>query len=211
MLILVKANRTAANFLAAKLVLNMYHENLCNKKKYNFNFFFFFQCFRGSGRNKKKMEGIEKGVNDVKGRMERTEGEMRDITKVLKQAEKSRKEDVKDRKKDTESVKQDLKDVKKYMKDSKEVNEITKSHVKDIKEIVENLEKSIKGSEGNECCTIKGKENIVRRKLTNPEATAIGVLHIAGFCFTLNVSMNRDAKRGLKKVHILWSQNNVLF
>ena len=149
------------------------------------------------------MEGIEKGVNDVKGRMERTEGEMRDITKVLKQAEKSRKEDVKDRKKDTESVKQDLKDVKKYMKDSKEVNEITKSHVKDIKEIVENLEKSIKGSEGNECCTIKGKENIVRRKLTNPEATAIGVLHIAGFCFTLNVSMNRDAKRGLKKVHIL--------
>lgn len=142
-------------------------------------------------------------MNDVKGRIERTEGEMRDIAKVIKQAEKSRKEDVKDRKKDTESVKQDLKDVKNYMKDSKEVNEITKSDVKDIKEIVKNLEKSIKGSEGNECCTIKGKENIVRRKLTNPEATAIGVLHIAGFCFTLNVSMNRDAKRGLKKVHIL--------
>ena len=185
----------------------MYHENLCNKKKYNFNFFFFlifFQCFRGSGRNNKNIGGYRKrGVNDVKGRIERTEGEMRDIAKVIKQAEKSRKEDVKDRKKDTESVKQDLKDVKNYMKDSKEVNEITKSDVKDIKEIVKNLEKSIKGSEGNECCTIKGKENIVRRKLTNPEATAIGVLHIAGFCFTLNVSMNRDAKRGLKKVHIL--------
>lgn len=134
--------------------------------------FVFFNVLGQVGDLKKDTESIKKGVNyvqgDLKEGVDSIKEEVKDIEKNIKQVEESLKEDVKDIKKDTESIKEGLKDVKR---------------------IKERMEMIVQGSEYN---ASKGKENIMRRKLSNPLAPATVEFYIVGFSFTLNVLLNPD-------------------
>ena len=132
---------------------------------------------------KKDTESIRDGVNDIKGDL---------------------KEGVEDLKKDTESIKDGVNDIK---VDLKEGIEIIKGEVKDLQKHMKQNEENMKSIKErmemfipvNEYNAGKGKQNIVKRKLSKHSVPAIDELYIAGFCFILIVLMNPDWQKKFKE------------